>query len=258
MAKNRPNPGEQDRRRQARLAQQQAAAAAARRRTLTQIGIIGGVAVVVLAIIATAVVLGTRDRGGPTATPAVTSSVTVDGASVPFTITGSAFRLGPADAKATVDLWVDYSCPHCQEFEAANASVLNSLLAKGDVAVSYHNIQIVTGYGTEAGNASACLAVNDPERWVAFNSALYANHDATTDGWKASDFRSFAAAQGAGSATQDCISSGRYSDWIAANTNDATAHDVQGTPTMFLNGQLQAETPSGQALVDKVNALVAS
>jgi protein-disulfide isomerase len=258
MAKNRPNPADADRRRQARVAQQQAAAAAARRRTLTQIGIIGGVAVVVIAIIATAVVLGTRDRGGPTATPAVSTTVTVEGAKIPFTVSGSAFRLGPTDAKANVDLWVDYSCPHCQEFEAANNAVLNGLLAKGDVAINYHNIQIVTGYGTEAGSASACVAVNDPDRWVAFNSALYANHNESTDGWTASDFRTFAAGQGAGSATQDCISSERYRDWIAANTADATKQGVQGTPTMFLNGQQQADTPTGQALVDKVNALVAS
>jgi protein-disulfide isomerase len=126
------------------------------------------------------------------------------------------------------------------------------------VAVSYHNIQIVTGYGTEAGSASACLAVNDPDRWVTFNSALYANHGATTDSWTASDFRTFAASQGAGSATQDCITAERYRDWITANTGDATKQGVQGTPTMFLNGQQQAETPTGQALLDKVNALVGS
>ena len=257
MAKNRHNPGDADRRRQARLAQQQAAAAAARRRTLTQIGIIGGVAVVVIAIIATAVVLGSRDRGGPTATPSVSSTVTVDGAQVPFTVSGSAFRLGPTDAKATVDLWVDYSCPHCQEFEATNDATITSLVASGKLAVTYHNIQIVTDYGTEAGSASACMAVHDPAAWPAYNAALYANHSADTDSWGASDFTRFAAANGGGDATQKCTTDGTYRGWITANTAASTKADVSGTPTMFIDGK-KTDTLSGQDLVDRVNSLASA
>lgn len=257
MAKNRPSSEEQDRRRQARAAQQAAAAAAKRRRALVQVAVVGGVGVVVIAIIATAVILGTRGKAGPAAAPAISTTVSVAGVDTPLTITGSAVRLGPAKPKATLDLWVDYSCPHCQEFEAANNEAINGLIAKGDLAVSYHNIQIVTGYGTEAGSAAACVAVNDPNTWVAFNSALYANHSAETDSWTASDFRDFAAKQGAGSATQDCIEAERYRSWISANTADATKNGVEGTPTMLLNGQ-KSDTLSGQALVDKVNSLVAA
>ena len=90
MAK-RPDPGVDDRRRQARAAQQAALARAKRRRTLTQLAIVGGVAVVVIAIIATAVVLGTRGQDAPAASggPVATGTTTVDGTSVPFAIGGS-------------------------------------------------------------------------------------------------------------------------------------------------------------------------
>ena len=261
MAK-RPDPVVEDRRRQARAAQQAALARAQRRRTLTQLAIVGGVAVVVIAIIATAVVLGTRGNDTPAAAgggPVATGTTTVDGTSVPFAIggagdTATGVRVGAADAKVTMDLWVDYSCPHCQEFEATNNAAISSLVASGKLAAVYHNIQIVTDYGTEAGSASACLAVHDPNAWPAFNAALYANHGEDTDGWGASDLARFAAANGGGNATQSCITDGTYRSWITANTSASAKAGVEGTPTMFLDGQ-KTDTLSGQALVDRVNAL---
>ncbi len=111
-----------------------------RRRTVIQLAVVGGVALVVIAIVASAVILGNRGRGSTSNTPSADSTLTVDGTTVPFAVSGSSVRVGPADAKAQVDLWVDYSCPHCQEFEAANSTVLNQLIADADVSVSYHNI----------------------------------------------------------------------------------------------------------------------
>lgn len=262
MAK-RPDPGAEDRRRQARAAQQAALARAKRRRSLTQLAIVGGVAVVVIAIIATAVVLGTRSQA-PAAggTPSATGTTTVDQTSVPLVIggtgdTATGVRVGSTDAKVTMDLWVDYSCPHCQEFEATNNATVTSLVGSGKLAVVYHNIQIVTDYGTGAGSASACMAVHDPNAWPAYNAALYANHSAATDGWGASDFTRFAAANGGGDATQRCTTDRTYESWITANTAASTKADVSGTPTMFLDG-VKTDTLSGQDLVDRVNSLASA
>ncbi|MGI3786227.1 MAG: DsbA family protein [Janthinobacterium lividum] len=263
MAK-RPDPGAEGRRRQARASQQAALARAKRRRTLIQLAIVGGVAVVVIAIVATAVVLGTRGRTTASAAggPAATGTTTVDGASVPFAIGGSGdtangVRVGADTAKVKMDLWVDYSCPHCQEFEATNNDTLTSLVASGKLAVTYHDIQIVTDYGTEAGSASACLAVHDPNAWPAFNAALYVNHTADTDSWTTSDFERFAAPNGGGDATQKCIAAGTYKDWITANTAASTKADVTGTPTMVIDGK-KTDTLSGQDLTDRVNALASA
>jgi len=257
------DPGAPDRRRQARAAQQAAAARAKRRRLITQLAIIGGVVVVVVAIIATAVALGTRGRTAAAGTaPTGTGTTVVDGASVPFAIGGSGgtangVRVGAGDAKVSMDLWVDYSCPHCQEFEATNDDTISSLVASGKLAVTYHNIQVVTDYGTEAGSASACLAVHDPSAWPAFNAALYANHTAATDSWTARDFTTFARSNGGGDATQRCITDGTYKGWITQNTAASTTAGVKGTPTMFIDGQ-QTDTLSGQALTDRVDQLASA
>jgi protein-disulfide isomerase len=240
---------------QAREQQRLAAIAARKRRLRLQIGVIAAVAVLVVGIVATVIVLDRRSApvaaaGGPV----VSTTVTVAGAKVPLTVDGSAVRLGPADAPARVDLWVDYSCPHCQEYEAANADVLNQLVARGDVSVSYHNIQFVSDYGTAAGSAAACVAGEDPQRWPAFNTALYANHSAATDGWSADDFRGFAAQQGVTGAALDCIAQSRDAGWISSNTADADAQKVKATPTLMLNGKA-VTTVGGQELVDQVDQL---
>ncbi|WP_344018116.1 DsbA family protein, partial [Microlunatus capsulatus] len=250
-----PGPAAGNRRQAAREQARLAAAAARRRRLVVQLGVVAAVAVLVVGIVTTAVLVGRRPAadgaGGP---PVVSSTTTVGGVSVPFAVDGSAVRVGPADAPAKIDLWVDYSCPHCQEYEAANGPVLDQLVAGGGVSVSYHNIQIVTDYGTAAGSAAACVAVEDPERWPAVNAALYAQHSAATDGWSAAQLRSWAADQGVDEAAQQCIGQERYTGWIATNTADAAARGVQSTPTLQLNGQT-VPTVGGQELRDRVAQL---
>ena len=262
-ATTKADPGASDRRRQARAAAQAAAARAKRRRLVTQLAIVGGVVVLVAAIITTAVVLGTRGQTAAAGNvPSATGTTLVDGTSVPFAIGGSGgtangVRVGAGDAKVSMDLWVDYSCPHCQEFEATNNDTVTSLVASGKLAVTYHNIQIVTDYGTQAGSASACMAVHDPNAWPAFNAALYANHSATTDSWTTTDLATFAASNGAGDATQKCITDGAYKGWITQNNAASATAGVTGTPTMFLDGQ-KTDTLSGQALTDRVDQLASA
>jgi len=253
MPKSNKRPASADRRAQVRAEQARLAAAAKRRRTITQLAIIGGVAVLVIAIVVVAVVVGNRGKGDVVA-PQVSTTVPLGGAQVPLAVDGSAVRLGPADAPARVDLWVDYSCPHCQEFEAENNATLTQLVAAGKVSVSYHNVEFVSGYGAQAGSAAACVAALQPDKWLAFNSSLYANHNGQTDGWDASDFRDFAQQQGISGDALGCIGDGRYTGWIKSNTDASDEQGVTATPTMLLNGE-KSDTLSGAALTAKVNQL---
>ena len=189
-------------------------------------------------------------------TESSTGSTVVNGKTVPLQVDGSAVTVGQADAPVAMDLWVDYSCPHCQEFEATNADLLAQNVADGTVRVSYHNIQIVTAYGTQAGSVGACVASQQPASWWKINSALYANHTTATDGWGSADFATWAKSQGVtASGALDCISAGRNTATITNNTVEAAQKNVTSTPTMFLNGQVQSPTPTGQALQAQINQL---
>lgn len=240
-------------RQQARERARQEAARMQRKRRTTQIIVIGLVAVVAIGLVATAVLLGTAGRDDRV--PTANTNVTVGGALVPFTVDGTAIQLGKQDAPVTMDLWVDYSCPHCQDFEAESNEVLAQKVAEGKLRLRYHKIQIVSAYGSQAGSASACVATYAPEQWWAFNAALYANHSQQTDGWKGPQLADFAQQQGiTNEDALNCIRDQRYTSWITANTAAAGEAGVTGTPTMFLNGQ-QVETVSGSALGAKIDEL---
>jgi protein-disulfide isomerase len=240
-------------RQQARERARLEAAKLQRKRRITQGIVVGVVALVAIGIVASAVVLGTAGRSERV--PTASTEVTVGDASVPFSIDGSAVQVGRDDAKVTMDLWVDYSCPHCQEFEADSNDVITERVANGTLKARYHNIQIVTPYGSQAGSAAACVATNAPDQWWAFNAALYANHSTETDTWEGAQLAEFASQQGiTDSETLGCIRDQRYTSWITDNTSAASEAGVTGTPTLFFNGQ-QAETVSGAALAAKIDQL---
>ena len=248
--------GKAGNRQQARERARLEAAKLQRKRRLTQGAVVAAVAVVAIGIVVIAVVLGTSGRAERV--PTASTDITVGDASVPFSIDGSAVQVGKNDAKVTMDLWVDYSCPHCQEFEADSNDVITEKVASGMLKARYHNIQIVTAYGTQAGSAAACVATYAPDQWWAFNAALYANHSTETDSYQGSQLADFASQQGI---TNDdaltCIKDERYTSWISDNTTAAGEAGVTGTPTLFFNGE-QAETVSGAALGAKIDELASA
>jgi protein-disulfide isomerase len=258
--KNSGSPGtggdKPDGRRQARERARLEAAKLQRKRRVTQVVVVAVVALVAVGIVVSAVFVGTAGRSANV--PTASGDVTIGGASVPFAVDGTAVQVGQADAKVTMDLWVDYSCPHCQEFEADSNDVLTQKVSAGTVKVRYHNIQIVTAYGTQAGSAGACVATYAPDQWWAFNAALYANHSAETDGYQGAQLADFAQQQGITNADAlTCIRDERYTSWISDNTTAAGQAGVTGTPTLFFNGQ-QAETVSGAALGSKIDELASA
>ncbi|KDP90999.1 MULTISPECIES: DsbA family protein [Clavibacter] len=223
-----------------------------RRRLLTQLGVAGVVVILIAAIAGGAILL--RDQASAGAQPP-TADATValgSGDQAQVTTGPDSVRVGAADAPVTLDVYEDYSCPHCQEYEAENGPLLDRLAGSGQVAVVYHPIQIVTNYGRVAGSAAACVLAHDPSAWPGVHSALFANHSAATDSWTGKDFSTWL--EGRGVTDPDalsCTQKGAYVDWITANTDAAQQSGVTGTPTLRIGGET-ITTVGGQDLVDAV------
>lgn len=238
-----------------KIAQQreQAAKAAKRRKLFTQLGIMLG-AIVVIGIVVVIVIVATsstpEDASGDAAPPAGKSAtVTVAGVPVQLEITAEGIALGNPAASVVVDLFEDYSCPHCQDYEAAAGSTFLRIAAEGNALVNFNHINIVTPYGSRAGSTSMCVAEGQPELWTAVHSALFVNHSQATDGWRTGNFQSFAADLGVtDQGTLDCIFEGRYMAWIALNTDNALSSGVTGTPSLWINGQ-QPRDDAGNAIL---------
>lgn len=217
-----------------------------------------GIAVAVLLVVGAVViffVMGNNNKP-PAVAPSADGTISLQGTNdVPFTVGDTAITVGASDAPVTIDLYEDYSCPHCADYEAAVGPALYALAASGDVVVNFHPIQIVTAYGASAGSAATCVATNDAQNWPDFHSALFANHSQQSDGWRAKDFSSFAEQRGiTDEATLSCINKGTYTAWIGTNTDASRDAGVTGTPSLFINGE-PSELLGAEDLLAAVNGL---
>lgn len=247
---------------------EQAAKAAKKRKLFTQLGIVLGALVVVGIIVAIVIVATntTPDDASGDATPPVgqTATVSIAGVDVPLEITEKGIALGNPDAPVVVDLFEDFSCPHCKDYEAAAGASFLQVVAEGDAVVNFNHINIVTPYGARGGSMSMCVAEGQPELWTTVHTALFTNQGQGTNNWKTGSFRDFAATLGVTDQdTLDCIFEGRYMNWIGINTDAAMSSGVTGTPSLWINGQQPKDAngnsvlPGGAEFIQTVRDLAA-
>lgn len=177
-------------------------------------------------------------------TDAVPTVATADGA----------FVFGPAGAATVVEVYFDYQCPHCQQFEVAAGQVLREAAASGAAQVRYHPIAILdrastTGYSSRAASASACVAEHAGTRWLEYNEQLFTHQPPEGgDGLADKALAALATAVGADDpAIAGCVADHSYLDWVGSTTSAATGRGVAATPTVLVNGARLAD-PTPDAL----------
>ena len=90
---------------------------------------------------------------------------------------GGTIPVGEADAPVTLEIFLDYMCPSCKQFENANSAQLSQWIEDGAVRVELHPMNFLdsqsqgTMYSTRAANAVAAtemgMDVEDPSsKWV--------------------------------------------------------------------------------------------
>ncbi|OUE07875.1 hypothetical protein C5E16_03480 [Clavibacter michiganensis] len=224
-----------------------------RRRLIAQFSVAGGLVVVIAAIAGGVYLLGQSQAASAAGPVADATAPLSTGDEVRVASDGTGVSVGAADAPVTLDVFEDYSCPHCAQYESETGPLLDRLAATGQVRVVYHPIQIVTKYGQVAGSAAACVLAEEPERWPAVHSALFDNHSTVTDSWTHADFVTWLTTLDVTSEpVRTCVAEGRYSSWITGNTSDASAAGVTGTPTLRIQGDI-VPTVAGQDLVDALS-----
>jgi len=140
-------------------------------------------------------------------------------------------QLGPDDALVTIVEFSDFQCPYC----ARQAPVLAKLHQKygNQVRIIYRHMAM-TFHRNASLAAEAAVAAADQGKFWAFHDQVFAHfgHLARTD------LEGFAQAIGLDMAKfRAALDDRRYRDAVVAETAAAEAIGVDGTPTMFLNGQ---------------------
>jgi protein-disulfide isomerase len=230
-----------DRGRAKRIVEQQKAAE--RRRKVTLWTTIGVVAVLVIAGLTGWGVLAGQDKGKVT-----TPSVAVD--------QGTAFTVG--SGPVTIDLYEDFMCPVCRQFETQDGATLAQLVSANKVTVRYHPVAILnpssngTEYSTRAAGAAAAAA--EAGKFLEYHDVLYRNQPAEgSDGLTDAKLIELGKSVGlTSSAFADAINHKTYTAWADHVTETFAARGYTATPTVLVAGRQLSGVPTAAQLTSAV------
>jgi len=139
--------------------------------------------------------------------------------------------------KPTIDLWEDFQCPVCKQFELTNGSYVQQLVAEKKAKVVYHLLSFIGPESILAANAGACAA--DENKFLAFHANLYATQGTENSGaWSNTGLLRAGAAVGlSDSKFKKCVNNGTYTKWVSTIANDGQKKNINATPTVFVNGK---------------------
>lgn len=173
--------------------------------------------------------------------------------------------MGKDDAKVTLVEFADYQCPFCgamaggnkdmvaklksqdSKWEPLSPSLENEYIKSGKVRFVYKDFAFLDD-GTDSGEshlaAQAAYCSGDQNKYFEFHGYLYSHQNGENKGaFTKEKLQGFAVELGLNTNTfNDCLTSGKFSQKVKDNTALAASVGVNGTPTLFINGQLLTDS----------------
>lgn len=181
-----------------------------------------------------------------TATEVVTPANTSDGG-IDFPATGGV----DASGAPLVEVFEDFLCPACGQFEKLSGSFLQQQAAEGAIRLRFmpfsflHNAS-TNDYSRRAMNVAMCAVDSaGPEAFWKVHNALYANQP-SEGGAGPEDAELISTAESVGvTGIDSCVKTEKFVPWIdQAKDDDAKNREITGTPTVHINGKAtEARTP---------------
>lgn len=227
-------------RREALRRQQEAQARAKRFQRIIIVGAIV-LAVVVVGVFGTIFVSqlnkgGTNPTGGTAAVPV---NATADKSGI--IVNPGKFKEGVPK----VEIFLDYQCPICKQFEGQFGSTLDEMASKGEIQLIYRTMTFLDNNlkndsSLKAGIAAACA--DNAGSYSAYHNAIFAGQPATEgQGYTTQQLRvDFPATAGITgeklSGFQSCYDTRATSAFVQGTNEAAAADSVNSTPTIMVNG----------------------
>jgi protein-disulfide isomerase len=141
--------------------------------------IIGIAAVVVVAALVIGGVIWTISDKNKTEGQTIAAGGTSLAGDVTQKRDGVVVTVGKAGAKASIDVYADFLCPICGQFEKTYKTDVEQAINDGKLQVRYHMVPLLNdrsdppGYSLDSANAA--LAAADAGKFLQFHDALFAN-----------------------------------------------------------------------------------
>ncbi len=146
------------------------------------------------------------------------------------------------DGPVTVEVYLDFICPACRQFEAVANPTLNQLIAERKIKLVWHTLGFLdeastTRYSTRAASSAGCAS--DAGRLKAYGEALFAQQP-PEGGPGLSDDQLIEIGGTVGlnaPSFAQCVRQQRYAGWVAHVNDMASERGVNSTPTVFVAGK---------------------
>lgn len=221
--------------------------------TRVQIGLVAGVAILMVLTFIVLSQLGGGQAGSQPggeqassqsegAAPASAEQGTFAGIDLTTIETGQtedgAPALGPEDAPVTIVEYSDYQCPHCRNYNLNTLpDVVENYVTTGQVRYVHKNATVLGEESQWAAMAALCAA--DQGRFWEYGELLFNKQQGQNQGtFSRSNLKQFAADLGLNTETfNECVDSNKYASKVAEETQEARSRGVQGTPSFFVNDE---------------------
>lgn len=158
-------------------------------------------------------------------------------------------------APVTVDLFEDYQCPHCLEFQQSASADIAAKVKAGTIQARYHTMAFLDSasngnrYSSRAANAALCASDISVDQFVKYHDILFGKDSSGKQVQPAegSNGRTDTELVGYGrqagisgnnlTTFQSCVTGELHKALVAAITDNASQRGVNATPTVEVNGK---------------------
>ena len=142
------------------------------------------------------------------------------------------------EATPKVDIYFDFQCPICKDFELLNGGYISEITAAKKAQVVFHPMSFIGPESILAASAAGCAA--DYNKFLDFYYGMYQNQPATENSgaWDLEGLTSVGKKVGiTDDGFKQCVKDGKYLKWVRNVANASAAANVNGTPTVLVNGK---------------------
>jgi protein-disulfide isomerase len=175
------------------------------------------------------------------------------------TVDGSPY-MGSDEAPVTIDLYSDFTCPHCRNFAALFQKLSIEYIQPGNVQVVYHtfpNPRSRTSYA--AARAAVSALEQGTDQFWQYHDLLFINQNAGRNAFGEKQLESYAKQIGLDVAWfQKSMTSKESEAKVNMDISEGQKNGVDGVPSWFIKGRKIFGTPPESDLRKVLDSLIES